>query len=83
MSTCQADNDYDGRMGVRISAIFVIGVSSLFGKSRANEKQTLAISYTNMHDQQRGSPSSLLGTEASASLNGPFSSPNTSALELS
>ncbi|THW68691.1 ZIP zinc/iron transport family [Aureobasidium pullulans] len=30
MSTCQADNDYDGRMGVRISAIFVIGVSSLF-----------------------------------------------------
>jgi len=36
MSTCQADNDYDGRMGVRISAIFVIGVCSLFGKSRAN-----------------------------------------------
>ncbi|KAG9539809.1 ZIP zinc/iron transport family, partial [Aureobasidium melanogenum] len=30
MSSCTADNDYDGRMGVRISAIFVIGVCSLF-----------------------------------------------------
>ncbi|KAG9567724.1 ZIP zinc/iron transport family, partial [Aureobasidium melanogenum] len=30
MSSCTADNHYDGRMGVRISAIFVIGVCSLF-----------------------------------------------------
>jgi len=34
MSTCQPDNDYDGRIGVRISAIFVIGICSLFGKSQ-------------------------------------------------
>lgn len=33
---CQTLNDYDGRMGIRISAIFVILVGSTFGKSRAN-----------------------------------------------
>lgn len=38
MSTCTADNDYDGRMGVRISAIFVIGVCSLFGKSAIDKR---------------------------------------------
>jgi zinc transporter 1/2/3 len=31
--TCSQQNEYDGRMGVRISAIFVILVGSLFGKS--------------------------------------------------
>ena len=31
MSECDSGNDYDGRMGVRISAIFVIWVTSLFG----------------------------------------------------
>jgi hypothetical protein len=31
--TCEGKNSYDGRMGVRISAIFVILVGSLFGKS--------------------------------------------------
>jgi zinc transporter 1/2/3 len=30
--TCSGSNDYDGRMGVRISAIFVILVGSLWGK---------------------------------------------------
>ncbi|KAI4841671.1 ZIP zinc/iron transport family, partial [Aureobasidium sp. EXF-8845] len=30
MSTCEAQNEYDGRIGVRISAIFVIGVTALF-----------------------------------------------------
>jgi zinc transporter 1/2/3 len=30
--TCEGTNGYDGRMGVRISAIFVILVGSLFGK---------------------------------------------------
>jgi zinc transporter 1/2/3 len=30
--TCSGLNDYDGRMGVRISAIFVIFVGSLWGK---------------------------------------------------
>lgn len=29
---CDAGNDYDGRLGVRISAIFVILVGSLFGE---------------------------------------------------
>jgi hypothetical protein len=31
---CEGQNSYDGRMGVRISAIFVILVGSLFGKSQ-------------------------------------------------
>ncbi|KAF2769977.1 low-affinity zinc ion transporter-like protein [Teratosphaeria nubilosa] len=31
MSTCEPGNDYDGRMGVRISSIFVILVGSLLG----------------------------------------------------
>ena len=31
MSTCQAGNDYDGKIGVRISAIFVILVGSFLG----------------------------------------------------
>lgn len=30
--TCLPSNDYDGRLGVRISAIFVILVGSLLGK---------------------------------------------------
>lgn len=32
-SACSGLNDYDGRMGVRVSAIFVILVGSTFGKS--------------------------------------------------
>lgn len=28
---CTSDNDYDGRIGLRISAIFVILLGSLFG----------------------------------------------------
>ena len=30
---CQTNNGYDGRIGLRISAIFVILVGSSFGKS--------------------------------------------------
>lgn len=33
--TCDGSNGYDGRMGVRISSIFVILVGSLWGKSRS------------------------------------------------
>lgn len=33
--TCEVSNSYDGRMGVRISSIFVILVTSLWGKSRS------------------------------------------------
>jgi zinc transporter 1/2/3 len=31
--SCDSTNGYDGRMGVRISAIFVILIGSLFGTS--------------------------------------------------
>lgn len=31
--TCEGSNEYDGRMGVRISSIFVILVGSTWGKS--------------------------------------------------
>ena len=30
---CGGGNEYDGRMGLRISAIFVIGVGSMLGMS--------------------------------------------------
>ena len=30
---CDAGNDYDGRIGVRVSAIFVILIGSMFGGS--------------------------------------------------
>ena len=30
---CSPDNDYDGRMGLRISSIFVILIGSMFGES--------------------------------------------------
>lgn len=30
--SCDPGNDYDGRIGLRVSAIFVILVGSLFGK---------------------------------------------------
>lgn len=30
--TCEGDNEFDGRIGTRISAIFVILVASSFGK---------------------------------------------------
>jgi len=32
--TCDAGNGYDGRIGLRISAIFVILIGSLFGMER-------------------------------------------------
>lgn len=37
MGNCAADNEYDGRMGVRISSIFVIGVCALFCKFENDE----------------------------------------------
>ena len=30
-ATCTPDNDYDGRIGLRVSAIFVIMAGSMFG----------------------------------------------------
>ena len=32
VEACSADNDYDGRMGVRISAVFVILLGSTLGE---------------------------------------------------
>lgn len=40
---CSTSNDYNGRIGIRISAIFVILLGSLFGKSR----QAVLYSYLN------------------------------------
>ena len=33
---CDSGNDYDGRIGLRISAIFVILIGSCFGKFRSD-----------------------------------------------
>jgi zinc transporter 1/2/3 len=33
MPACESSNEYDGRMGVRISSIFVILVGSTWGRS--------------------------------------------------
>lgn len=30
---CGSGNDYNGRLGVRISSVFVIGIGSMLGKS--------------------------------------------------
>ena len=38
---CNSGNDYDGRMGVRISAIFVILVGSTLGKWLKNMTMNL------------------------------------------
>jgi hypothetical protein len=37
---CAGSNDYDGRMGIRISSIFVIFVGSLWGKSISSQHIT-------------------------------------------
>lgn len=37
--SCDDGNDYDGRMGLRISSIFVIGLGSMLGTSRTSEVQ--------------------------------------------
>lgn len=41
---CSPDNDYDGRIGLRISSIFVILVGSMFGES--NEPSLVTFSYS-------------------------------------
>lgn len=42
---CGSDNDYNGRMGVRISAIFVILVGSTFGKSISSIIASMVLIY--------------------------------------
>ena len=41
---CSPDNDYDGRIELRISSIFVILVGSMFGES--NEPSLVECSYS-------------------------------------
>jgi zinc transporter 1/2/3 len=41
--SCEGSNEYDGRMGTRISAIFVILVASAFGENTPLDSST----YTN------------------------------------
>ena len=40
---CVSSNDYDGRMGIRISAVFVILIGSMLGESNNLHR------YTNVH----------------------------------
>ena len=44
---CASDNDYDGRIGVRVSAIFVILVGSMFGTLQQSISNALPIWITN------------------------------------
>ncbi len=37
--TCDASNGYDGRIGLRVSAVFVILIGSLFGREIASSKK--------------------------------------------
>lgn len=39
---CKGQNEYDGRIGVRISAIFVILIGSLFGTLTAFSSTSIA-----------------------------------------
>ena len=78
--SCVADNEYNGRIGVRISAIFVILIGSLFG---------MVIGCKNIyHEADKSqkvlhSQSSPTDTEASVFQNGHSSSQNTLDLESS
>ncbi len=38
--SCDVGNGYDGRIGLRVSAIFVILVGSLFGKKNTSSEYT-------------------------------------------
>lgn len=37
--TCDASNGYDGRIGLRVSAVFVILIGSLFGREISSSKK--------------------------------------------
>lgn len=39
---CATDNGYDGRIGIRVSAIFVILIGSLFGKGDSRWLEVLS-----------------------------------------
>jgi hypothetical protein len=54
---CEANNNYDGRMGIRISAIFVIFVGSTMGLLDYSIKSTS--NATNTYKQAPSSPCSL------------------------
>lgn len=73
---CDGGNDFDGRLGVRISAIFVILLGSCLGKLRT--LPSFNSFYIDM-SQVHGSPSSPGGDLVSRSRNGRSSSPSTLA----
>lgn len=52
---CTGSNDYDGRMGVRISSIFVIFVGSLWGKSSTFH----CVSHADITSFQLGIPTAI------------------------
>lgn len=54
---CAGSNDYDGRMGVRISSIFVIFVGSLWGKSYHVQYHTLPLASSSNHVVNPSDPS--------------------------
>lgn len=71
---CDTSNEYDGRMGVRISSIFVILVGSLLGKYSSPLPRKFFQMLT--FDQVLGSPSGLAAMRVLACPSGPSSSPS-------
>lgn len=75
---CDAGNEFDGRIGVRVSAIFVILVGSLFGRSTRWNYSSCYPLIIYAISQALYSPSTLPVTKASVFPDGPSSLPNTS-----
>lgn len=67
---CSGDNNFDGRIGLRVSAIFVILVGSLFGEPRQSLPHR---DPTNNHEQVLRSLSTLLDIEEWEYRTGPSS----------
>lgn len=75
---CDTGNEYDGRMGVRISSIFIILVGSMLGKPSLAYTQEFFRTLT--FDQVLGSPSLRAAMPVWAYPSGPSSSPSSSVL---
>jgi hypothetical protein len=82
---CQGSNGYDGRLGVRISAVFVILVTSIIGIQRFPYRDSLSLSHHTTADMQQAAAfqSLRIETKEYGYQVGPSSSPNTLAPESS
>ena len=70
---CVPDNDFDGRIGLRVSAIFVILIGSLFGMCRQDPRLGTPMTETDCQLQVRYFQSTPTDIKVSEYRNGRFS----------